>query len=118
MFVCNAGMVQICLRHCFLPFFTKTMLFTTTSDVHANFTSWCASALDDREIIVMQNNNGKRLALLAADELESLLETVHLLRSPANAERLLTALRRAEEQTESPETLQELRSSVGLEETA
>jgi antitoxin YefM len=90
------------------------MLFTTTTDVQSNFASWCASALDDREIIVMQNSNGKNLALLAADELESLLETVHLLRSPVNAARLLTALRRAEEETEQPQTVQELRSSLGL----
>ncbi len=62
----------------------------------------------------MQNSNGKNLALLAADELESLLETVHLLRSPVNAARLLTALRRAEEETEQPQTVQELRSSLGL----
>ncbi len=90
------------------------MLFTTTNDVQSNFASWCASALDDREIIVMQSSNGKNLALLAADELESLLETVHLLRSPTNATRLLTALRRAEEEAEQPQTVQELRSSLGL----
>ncbi len=62
----------------------------------------------------MQNNEGQHLALLAADELRSLLETVHLLRSPANADRLLRALRRAEEGTETPQTLEELRLSVGL----
>ena len=38
---------------------------------------------------------GDDLAVIAADELESLLETAHLLRSPKNAERLLTALFRA-----------------------
>jgi antitoxin YefM len=32
------------------------------------------------------------VALVAADELESLLETAHLLRSPRNAQRLLQAL--------------------------
>jgi antitoxin YefM len=38
------------------------------------------------------------VALVAADELSSLLETAHLLRSPANAERLLRALSRARQQ--------------------
>lgn len=40
----------------------------------------------------------RELVLLAADELAGLLETAHLLHSPANAERLLTALGRAREQ--------------------
>jgi antitoxin YefM len=36
------------------------------------------------------------VALLPASELAGLMETAHLLRSPNNARRLLTALRRAE----------------------
>jgi antitoxin YefM len=35
------------------------------------------------------------VALVAADELEGLLETAHLMRSPRNAARLLSALERA-----------------------
>ncbi len=35
------------------------------------------------------------VAMIAADELEGLVETAHLLRSPKNAERFLTALARA-----------------------
>ena len=90
------------------------MLYTTTQDVQRNFAAWCASALENREIILMQHSEGQQIALIAADELNSLLETVHLLRSPANADRLLAALRRAEEGTETPQTLEELRLSVGL----
>jgi antitoxin YefM len=36
---------------------------------------------------------------VAADELEGLLETAHLLRSPRNAARLLSALERAQSDT-------------------
>ncbi|MCP9818173.1 hypothetical protein KBZ18_01540 [Synechococcus sp. Cruz-9H2] len=43
----------------------------------------------------MRRRKGGDLALVAADELEGLLETAHLLRSPRNAERLLSALERA-----------------------
>ncbi len=42
-----------------------------------------------------RNHVGGDVALISADELESLLETAHLLRSAKNAERLLTALARA-----------------------
>lgn len=90
------------------------MLFTTTSDAQQRFQDMCATVLNDHEIVVMQHESGRNLAFLAADELESLLETVHLLRSPANADRLLTALRRAQTEHLSQETVSELRTSVGL----
>ncbi len=52
-------------------------------------------AIDDREVIIVRRRSGGDVALIAADELESLLETAHLLRSQKNAERLLAALSRA-----------------------
>lgn len=52
-------------------------------------------AVDDREVIVVRRRSGGDVAMIAADELESLLETAHLLRSEKNAERLLAALSRA-----------------------
>ena len=46
----------------------------------------------ENSIAVIQRPGHKDVALLAADELSSLLETVYLLRSPANARQLLAAL--------------------------
>ena len=54
------------------------------------------------------------VALIAADELESLSETAHLLRSPANAERLLAALVRARAGEGKPQSVDELRRELGL----
>ena len=45
-------------------------------------------------------------------------ETTYLLRSPANAERLLTALARAQAGTTEPQSLDELCREVGLESDA
>jgi antitoxin YefM len=45
--------------------------------------------------VVITRRNGSPVALIAADELASLEATVHLLRSPANARRLLAALKSA-----------------------
>ncbi len=39
-------------------------------------------AVDDREVIVIQRRSGDAVAMIAAEELQSLLETAHLLRSP------------------------------------
>ena len=64
------------------------------SDANKNFSKLYHQVLDDREVIFIQEND-EQVALIAADELSSLLETAYLLRSPNNAERLLTALQRA-----------------------
>jgi antitoxin YefM len=43
------------------------------------------------------------------------METAYLLRSPKNAERLLEAIRWAEQGNGEPETVESLRRSIGLE---
>jgi antitoxin YefM len=55
------------------------------------------------------------VALIPADELASLMETAHLLRSPKNAERLLRALRRADRREGKPESVESLRRSLKFE---
>jgi antitoxin YefM len=88
----------------------------TTTYTHArdNLAALCDKATADREMVVIQRRGAEDVVLIAADELSSLLETAHLLRSPANANRLLTALVRAREQSGEPQSLEELRREVGL----
>lgn len=50
----------------------------------------------------------------ARAQLAGLLETVHLLRSPVNAERLLTTLSRVRQRIGTPQTIDQLRAEVGL----
>jgi antitoxin YefM len=54
--------------------------------------------------------------VVAAAEWASLQESAHLLRSPANAKRLMTALTRAAARSVEPQSLDQLRREVGLEE--
>lgn len=58
-------------------------------------------AVQDREVIFVRRHSGGAVAIIAADELQGLIETTHLLRSNRNAERLLTALSRARGQGQS-----------------
>lgn len=51
---------------------------------------------NDLEVVIINRRNGKRVAMIDADEYERLMETVHLLRSPKNAEQLLKALEQAQ----------------------
>jgi antitoxin YefM len=69
----------------------------------------------DREVVVIQRRGEEDVAMIAASELESLMETAYLLRSPANAERLLSALGRALKGEGSEESLDTLRREVNLE---
>lgn len=69
----------------------------------------------DREIVVIHRRGEEEVAVIAASELESLMETAYLLRSPANGERLLSALGRALKGEGQPQTLDELRREVDLD---
>ena len=69
----------------------------------------------NREVVIIQRRGEEEVAMIAASELESLLETAYLLRSPANAERLLSALGRALKGEGTSQTVQDLRRKIGLE---
>ncbi len=59
--------------------------------------------LEDREPIRLTRRGSDAVVLVAADEFEGLREAAHLLRSPANATRLLAALERALSDTGIPQ---------------
>ena len=78
---------------------------TTYTRARSNLAALCDEVTDNREVVIIQRRGAEDVALVAAQELAGLLETVHLLRSPANAERLLTALARAQRRTLAPQSL-------------
>lgn len=69
----------------------------------------------NREVVIIQRRGEEEVAMIAAAELESLMETAYLLRSPANAERLLSALNRALKNEGEPQSPETLRQVVALE---
>jgi antitoxin YefM len=78
-----------------------------------------ASVLDkvvkDQEIVIIRRRGARAVALVPAEELAGLMETAHLLRSPKNAKRLLTALGRANRRSSKSQTAGQLRRELGLE---
>ena len=70
--------------------------------------------MSDRDPVVVRRRGKEDVAILPAAELASLLETAHLLRSPKNADRLLTALAESRRGGGEPMTIEELRREVGL----
>ncbi len=75
-------------------------------------------ALANREAIRLTRRGTDPVVLIAADEYEGLLETAHLLRSPANAARLLTALERARAGVGTPRSLAEWRADLERDDEA
>lgn len=69
----------------------------------------------DREVVIIQRRGSEDVAMIAADELASLTETAYLLRSPQNAERILSALARALKKEGKPQNVDDLRREVDFE---
>lgn len=88
---------------------------TTYTAARATLASLCDEVSSTREPVIIRRRNAEDVALIAADELESILETAHLLRSPKNAERLLAALARARSQSLPPSSVAQLRRELGLD---
>lgn len=84
----------------------------TYSHLRENLAKIWDKVEDTQEPVIVTRNGHQDLAILPADELASMQETAHLLRSPKNAARLIEALVRAYNGEGSPTTAQELRERL------
>ncbi|GMA16190.1 type II toxin-antitoxin system prevent-host-death family antitoxin [Deinococcus metallilatus] len=91
------------------------MIERTYTQARAELASLMDRAVNDRETVIIERRGRESVALIAADELRSLQESAHLLRSPANARRLLSALQRALADEGESLTPAELVRRVGLD---
>lgn len=65
------------------------------SEVNSNFLEILDQVSHTKTVCLIRRNENEDVAMIAQSELDSLLETVYLLKSPENAKRLLSALDRA-----------------------
>ena len=91
--------LSFCTNH------TMMAIQTTYTKARANLAQLCDQVTGNREIIIINRRGNEDVALVSADELSSLIETAHLLRSPNNARRLLSALNRARSRKVKPRTI-------------
>jgi antitoxin YefM len=87
---------------------------TTYTNARANLAKLFDEVAQNQEIVIINRRGSQDVALVSAEELSSLMETAHLLRSPKNVARLLTALARARAKRPKPKTLASLRRELGL----
>ena len=88
---------------------------TTYTAARANLAVLCNKVSRNREIVIINRRGSEDVAMISADELSGLLETAHLLRSPRNARRLLSALKRAKARKGRAQPLERLRRELGLD---
>ena len=86
----------------------------TYTEARAHLAELCSQVVQDRDIVYITRRGAPEVALIASDELAGLLETAHLLRSPENARRLLTSLKRALDRETPPGDVVSLRGELGL----
>lgn len=87
---------------------------TTYTEARNNLASLLDQVVDDKEVIVIKRRERGNVALIAEEELSSLLETAYLLRSPKNAARLLSALERSKARTTEPMSVDQLCEELGI----
>lgn len=90
------------------------MIETTYTNLRQTLASVLDRVANDHEVVIVRRRGDKTVAMVPADELAGLIETAHLLRSPKNARRLLTALRRATARKGKPEPLDKFRREIGI----
>lgn len=71
----------------------KTMSYTES---RARYAEVLDSVVDDREEVVITRAGHESVVIVSLADFESLRETAYLMRSPANARRLLDAMERLE----------------------
>ncbi len=85
---------------------------TTYSSLRANLATVLDQVVDQQDTVIVRRRGARDVALIPASELAGLMETAHLLRSPRNARRLMTALRRSKAGKIKPRTLASLRKEM------
>ena len=92
------------------------MIQTTYTKARNNLAKLFDEVTLNQEVVIINRRGKDDVALIAASELNSIVETAHLLRSPKNAMRLTSALRKAVDSKGTPQSIDDLRTEVGLEE--
>jgi len=87
---------------------------TTYTKARANLEKLCDKVVENNEVVYITRRNAENVALISKSELDSLLETAHLLRSPKNAVRLLKAFNDAKRNKTKSVSVDKLKIITGL----
>jgi antitoxin YefM len=72
------------------------MAHVSYSDLRNNLASYMEEVCDNRAPLLVTRQNARSVVIMSEADYEGLMETVHLLNSPANAARLLRSIKDAD----------------------
>jgi antitoxin YefM len=72
------------------------MAHVSYSELRTNLASCMEKVCDDRAPLVVTRQNARSVVIMSEQDYDGLMETVHLLKSPANAARLLRSIKDAD----------------------
>lgn len=87
---------------------------TTPSDARNNFFKIVEQVVDNHQVFIINRRDGDNAAIISESDLKSLIETVYLLRNPANGRRLLDAIDQSYSGQIKPQTIAQLKQELGI----
>ncbi|MGB8895052.1 MAG: type II toxin-antitoxin system prevent-host-death family antitoxin [Pseudolabrys sp.] len=82
------------------------------TELRSNLAGFMDKVCDSRAPLLVTRQNARSVVMISEDEYEALMETVHLLRSPANTTRLLQSIQEANKSELTEHELVEPTASV------
>ena len=83
------------------------------TEARAGFFQLIDRVAQNHQVCIINRRDGENVALIAESDLNSLIETVYLFRSPANARRLLDSLDEFRSGKIAPQSIEELGQELG-----
>lgn len=88
---------------------------TSPTEARNGFFQLLEQVVNTHQIFIINRRGGENVAMIAESDLMSLIETVYLFRSPANAQRLFAAIEESKSQKISPQSIEQLMQELGVE---
>lgn len=85
---------------------------TNPTDARNGFFKLLEQVAENHQVYMINRRDGENVALISESDLTSLIETVYLLRSPANGSRLLNAIAESQSGKIKPQTVKELKQEL------
>lgn len=71
------------------------MTHVSYTELRANLAGFMDEVCNSRDALLVTRQGARSVVMISEEDYEGLMETVHLLRSPANASRLLESIEQA-----------------------
>jgi antitoxin YefM len=86
---------------------------TSPTEARQSFFKILEQVAENHQVCLINRRDGENVALIAESDLNSLIETVYLFRSPSNAQWLLDSLAEVQKGKLSTQSIEELRQELG-----